>query len=239
MAENSGWCCTGYLESDKLRINTYLVSPLKKIVVRILRLLRIADIIEVKQKGFLKETGWFRSYYSGTSIDKNGEPIPWCTYSYNKFIEERLNSDLAIFEFGCGNSTLWYSTRVKKVDAVEHDLGWYKNLKTLAPSNVNILHKELTYGGSYSKACSEFQDKYDVIIVDGRDRVNCVKNAVEFLSEGGVIVLDNSERVQYKPGVDYLSDRGFKQLEFYGNVPAKVAEGYTSIFYREKNVLNI
>ena len=34
----------------------------------------------------------------------------------------------------------------------------------------------------------------DIILIDGRKRVACIKSAVDYLSGKGVLILDNSER---------------------------------------------
>ena len=47
--------------------------------------------------------------------------------------------------------------------------------------------------------CRELVKRYeDVIAVDGRDRVNCVKHAMPKLKPGGVLVLDDSHRPRYR-----------------------------------------
>ena len=43
-------------------------------------------------------------------IDKNSNPLPWVTYGFIDFISERLNKSIDVFEYGSGNSTLWYAT---------------------------------------------------------------------------------------------------------------------------------
>ncbi len=43
--------------------------------------------------GYLLDNGWFQSYKNKTSVDKNGNPIPWVTYPFIDFISERLNKE--------------------------------------------------------------------------------------------------------------------------------------------------
>jgi spermidine synthase len=83
------------------------------------------------------------------------------------------------------------------------------------------------------------QKKYDVIIVDGRDRVNCCKQAVAALSKNGVVVLDDSERDFYSPGIAFLKKQGFKELAFSGISPGLFYYKTTSVFYKTDNCLGI
>jgi len=53
-------------------------------------------------------------------------------------------------------------------------------------------------------------------IVDGRDRVNCLKSALASLASNGVVVLDDSERDRYNPTVDFMLENGFKKISFGG-----------------------
>jgi len=212
---------------------------MKKQIWYLLNKLHIASVIQLILKSGLKEDGWFKSYHTKQAIDNNSNPIPWCTYPFIKFIEPRLNDTLNVFEFGCGNSSLWYALKVKNITSVEHDREWHDLVKKKMPENAKIIFKELVYGGAYSKSIFESNDKYHIVIVDGRDRVNCAKNAIDALTDDGVIVFDNSDRPQYEPALDYLHQKGFKRLDFHGLSPVTAHNNLTSIFYRENNCLKI
>ena len=80
---------------------------------------------------------------------------------------------------------------------------------------------------------------FDMVMIDGRDRVNCCKYAVEALNDEGVILFDDSDREAYNDGYSFLKTNGFKELPFWGMVPELTMKAKTSIFYRKKNWLNI
>lgn len=191
----------------------------------------------LSKSGYLYDIGWFESYKHEKPINSNGEPIPWVTYPFLEFFEERLNNEFIMFEYGSGNSTLYYSKRVKQLVTVEHDSTWFNQVKKRLPENVNIMYKALEYGGEYAEAASSTNQKFQIIIVDGRDRVNCCRNAIGALTEDGVVVLDDSERPQYQPALDYLKENKFAQLDFWGLVPGFSHKRCTSIFYRRNNCL--
>jgi len=46
------------------------------------------------------------------------------TYPAIRFLERRLSNSLEVFEFGSGNSTLWWAERVSRIDSCEHDAQW-------------------------------------------------------------------------------------------------------------------
>ncbi|MGZ3778662.1 MAG: FkbM family methyltransferase, partial [Mucilaginibacter sp.] len=85
----------------------------------------------------------------------------------------------------------------------------------------------------------KLEESFDIIIVDGRDRVNCCKQAVDALSPTGVIVLDDSEREFYREAVDFLLKKRFKQLAFTGISPGLFYRKATSVFYKDVNCLEI
>lgn len=216
-----------------------MIKVIKKTIWRILIKLRIGGAIQLMLAGGLLDDGWFNSFNTKQSVDKNNKPIPWCTYSFIKFIEPRLRKDFSVFEYGSGNSTLWYSDRVRKIDAVENDKTWYDRILSKTPSNVSIRFQELDYNGDYCKSALKLNEKFNLIIIDGRDRVNCVTNSLGALTEDGVIIFDNSNLESYKEGINFLITNGFKKLDFIGLSPVTPHNNYTSIFYRDKNCLYI
>jgi hypothetical protein len=189
--------------------------------------------------GYLAEIGWFKAFQQQMPVGRNNEPIPWVTYSFIQFIEKRLNKDLIILEYGSGNSTLFYSKHVKKVLAVEHEMSWVEKIIQTVPPNVELKHIPLDTNGAYSKFAASSKEPIDIIIVDGRDRVNCLKNSFDKITSRGVIVLDDSEREEYSGGVEYLQERGFKKIDFWGIAPGVFYNKCTTLFYRPENCLNV
>jgi|SRR6185312_17043274 len=197
------------------------------------------ELLGFKSSGYLYDIGWTNSITSGDIVDQSNKPIPWVTYPFMQFIEKRLNKSLEIFEFGCGNSTLYYADKAAFVTTVEHDPTWFDTIKSSMPENVKLSFCKLVYGGDYCNYAATSNKIYDIIIVDGRDRVNCCINAVAALKPAGVIVLDDSERKQYLPAHSFLNENGFKKLDFWGIAPAVNYLKCTTIFYRDTNCLQL
>jgi len=196
-------------------------------------------LLQHRQEGLLVETGWIQSIENNSPVDDANNPVPWVTYSFIEFITKRLKPFHCIFEYGSGNSTLFYANKAAKITVVEHDREWFEKIRSLIPSNVTLLYNELDYNGSYCRAAKRTGKKYNIIIVDGRDRVNCIKNALPALKKNGVIVLDDSERDAYQDGIKFLIKQRFKAIEFWGFSPGLFYNKCTTIFYRSGNCIGI
>lgn len=221
-------------------------TTLKKRVVReVYRKLRSVDALTVplalfdisfRARGFLREKGWFESYRAKMPL-QFGKPVPFYTYAAIEFLEPRIDRSLSVFEYGSGNSTLWWAARVKSVVACEHEASWIERMRGMVPANVQLVHRELVPNGTYSREATNH--RADVIVVDGRDRVNCAKNCLPGLTERGVIVWDNSERERYREGQVFLKSQGFRRIDFGGYGPIDWWPWCTTVFYRDGNCLGI
>lgn len=191
------------------------------------------------KNSYLHKTGWFKSLSAGTPMDKDGNPIPWMNYPTIEFLEERLNKDLTMFEFGSGYSTSFYAKYCNKVTSIEYDKNWLEVIKTNLPENANLIYTEKDIDGKYCRSIKETSKKYDVVVVDGRDRVNCVKQGLDCLTENGVLLLDDSHRERYAEGLEYGISKGYKTLHFQGLKPTGYRYYRTTLFYKNNNCLNI
>lgn len=214
-----------------------MTKKFKELSQKILQVSGLWGIAMLLMASELRKKGWFQSSRSGHAVDKSGQYIPWCTYPFIDFIEKRLKKEMTLFEFSCGSSTVWYAGKVAEVTAVEHDKIWFEKIRQAVPKNVILSFGE--DGDSYLEAIKKTGKKFDLVSVDGIRRVDCMLACVENLSEGGVIIVDNSERPEYQPGYDFLVQKGFKRINFWGMGPINAYGWCTSIFYRELNCLGI
>ena len=192
------------------------------------------------RKFYLKPKGWLlsRSYYRPMTVHKKA--LPWFTYPAIAFVSERINSQHDVFEFGSGNSTIFFSERVKSIVSVESDSSFFQSLQQTLVTRENVKYEfREAEGGCFSGCIGESTKRFDIVIVDGADRINCAKNAVQALKSDGLIVWDNSEREEYKEGYEFLTKEGFKRLDFWGHGPIGYREWCTSIFYRAENCFGI
>lgn len=195
------------------------------------------DYWMLRRHSYLADKGWFKSFRSGESVDASGTPVPWLTYSAVRFLDERLPPDARVFEYGSGFGTGWWAERAELVHAAEHSSRWKEKVAPSLPKNVKVYQRRL--GAGYEKAAAQGDEKYDIIILDGRNRDKCFHYAKQGLTKRGVIIFDDSNWVKYQKTISYIRSEGFRQLPFRGMGPIEFTECETSIFYRKDNLLLI
>lgn len=193
----------------------------------------------LRRSSYLRNNGWIESLKRGYPCRKDGSEIPWMNYPAIRILEERLNKKLCLFEFGSGYSTSFYAKKVNRVVSVEHNKYWYDLVKKKLPENVELIYQEKDIDGKYCRTIISTEKKYDVVVVDGGDRMNCLMQTPGALSERGVIILDDSQRKAYSDHMDALKNRGFRSMDFEGLKPMGSKIYKTTIFYRDGNCLNI
>ena len=147
-------------------------------------------------------------------IDKEkGLIMPWLNKEALDFIRGEVQPWWTVFEWGSGHSTLWWQEYVKRITSIEHFSVWYNALKFKVKKNCTLLQRKLIKSKTcaYTNAINEYPDKYDCIIIDGRNRVLCTKNILNHVNVLGYVILDNSERPRYKEAIQLL-DRTFKRV---------------------------
>jgi len=179
------------------------------------------------------------------SINENkvlfdGEISPWFTTSFLHFMQGQNLKINNVFEYGSGSSTIYWSNLAQKVVSVEHDPKFYFFIKSKTELFKNIELKLRPNDLDLYKNCiSENNTLYDLIVVDGVNRENIIRITPDFLTENGVIILDNSHRLSYKEGIDFLLNLGFKKISFWGLPVLSPHMSETTIFYRNNNCFNI
>jgi len=188
----------------------------------------------LRSDSFLIKKGWFKSYRNNTPMDREGNPLPWISYSMINFLEGRLTKDMKVCEYGAGQSTLWFSSKVKSVISIEHSQEWYELINNKLPDNCELHCKSLE-DNSYQNKILEFEKYFDVVLIDGRERVQALENCISALKDDGVIVFDNSNRLRYQDGLKKVQEKGFKRIDFYGMGPTDAVLFATSVLYRSNN----
>jgi predicted O-methyltransferase YrrM len=132
---------------------------------------------------------------------------PWLTPGALWFLEQllKLQPRLRVLEFGCGGSTFWLAKQGANLVSIEHDKHW----QTVVQERLDCegLKAELRLlPRPYDGVCAQFPDQcLDLVLVDGRDRIRCVRAAMPKLRPGGVLMLDNAERPRYNEARALLS----------------------------------
>lgn len=183
---------------------------------------------------FSYETGHFRSSLLSKAVDKYGKPLPWYTYPAIDFLASKDFANCSILEFGAGQSTMWWAERAHSVLSFESDFEWYRRLTSRIPQNVKIYHvrDDLNELDTYLS-----NQLFDIIIVDGLDRLKASKKARQLLRGSGGIIFDNSEGYWGPEGtypvMDFFRSEGFSRIDFYGYAPGVVLPHVTSLFFKD------
>ncbi|HEU4458922.1 MAG TPA: hypothetical protein VFR90_07350 [Methylibium sp.] len=200
---------------------------------------RVLRVLVDDESSYLHQTGWLRSLAEQRPVDAHGNPLPWMNYSVVRFLQERLHGELDLFEYGSGFSTGFYAERVRSVVSVEYDPGWVAQLRPTLAANVELIEQPQDIDGDYCRTILRTGRRFDVVVVDGRDRVHCVEQAFRCLSERGVVLLDDSQRERYRPAFELAVAQGFAMLSFEGLKPTGQEIDRTTLFYRLGNCLGL
>ena len=183
------------------------------------------------------KASWVNSLMSGISMDENGKEIPWMTYKAIHFLKDFVtkHKNLEVFEFGSGASTLFFARHCKNVTSIETNPRWQEIItKKLAENNLtNSQIHSMTDGldnENYENFLSTLNKKFDIIIIDSIKRYKCAINIPHFLKENGLIILDDSERKNYKKIFDFYTNQNFQQSNFPGISPGQLRIKNTTIF---------
>lgn len=176
-------------------------------------------------KVFELEYGHYNSLKEQRAIDKDGNPIPWFTYPAIDYLDQLDLSDKVMLEWGAGNSSLFFSSRVKEIFSVEHNEEWLKKVKSFGLKNQNIVFAEQAHYADFPKS---FQRSFDIILIDGIERNDCATTTLKLIKSDGLIILDNSDR--HDDIAKILRDNNFIQIDFHGFGPINNYTWTTSIF---------
>jgi hypothetical protein len=184
---------------------------------------------------YLRQKGWMQSEKEGVPTNSEGDPIPWYTYPAIDFIKSRIKENFRVFEYGSGHSSLWFSDHVKEVVAVEDSKEWADEMADRAPENLKIV-----YQPNYEQYPQSIIDQgtFDIIVIDGRVRTDCLKPALRQLEETGIIILDDFERWSQEDW-EMLKTNDFRTLPFFGQKSQRLTESCTALLYRDMNCMSI
>ncbi|MCW5549110.1 MAG: class I SAM-dependent methyltransferase [Opitutaceae bacterium] len=171
--------------------------------------------------------GYGRSVRAGVPVDGTGQPIPWFTYPALEYLNQLDFRGKTVFEFGAGNSTLYWSNRAARVVSIEHDQAWYERIRSKLKPNCDLhLVKDPV---RYPAFITDRAEIFDVIIVDGLKRRECCAAALQRLRPGGLIILDNAD--WHSGGAAVLRCGGLLEVDMTGFGPIAWFTTTTSFFF--------
>ena len=150
-----------------------------------------------------------------------------------------------VLEWGAGGSTLYWPPKydfIEEWKVIEQDKEFAKALKGQVADKVYVSYAT---GKQYWHQAAE----YDMIIVDGHYRLECLEAALGLLADGGIVVLHDSGRSAYNeawkfwPHCEelYLGEKFIQYDCGYWTPNAKPGEGYykhrgIAVFWQDDTV---
>lgn len=184
----------------------------------------------------LEQLGWNISRRAREARDYSG-PIPWMVYSSIHYLDQTVPLNGNVLEIGGGGSTLWWLSRGNSVTTVETENEWASDLSKKILSTQESEKwtlKEIQTINSKNLEFAIENHKFDVIVNDGLgDRTGLIQLLTDALNPGGIIVWDNSDRVEFQESLDELKELGFGRLDFFGFGPINAYCWMTSVFSKD------
>lgn len=183
------------------------------------------------------------------------DAYPWYAFAAIHYLEELLSSETRVLEYGSGYSTLWFSKRVGEVVSVERSSKWLGEVETATRrwnlDNVRLVHfdkladvigePEPDVAASRANEITAFlncsgaaRESFDIVVVDDICRNAVVAEAIHWVKPGGMLILDDSERVAYRPAFEALDGLGWRFASFFGTPPYIFHEKETTIWFKPR-----
>jgi protein-L-isoaspartate O-methyltransferase len=179
--------------------------------------------------------------------------VAWWSYPAMKRVDEFLAArpDARVFEYGAGASTAWLAKRAGQIDSVEHDAEFVEYVKELLADTPGVKlhavpptkataettirsqrhgHLDLDFG-DYVGTIDQVGGPFDLVVVDGRARVDAFRRALDHLKDDGVVVFDNIRRKRYWDVVSRMPGLRIELLK--GGTPALPYPTTTGLIWRD------
>lgn len=161
---------------------------------------------------------------------------PWMTQHEIQLIEQNLLSlnkkHLDVLEWGCGGSTSYFPEFLARHNiecrwtSIEHNHEWYEKVSAELRTRDNIdIHwfpaADAAAGDKeqmrdeYIQFPSTLNRKFDVILIDGRERRACAEQAASLLREDGIAFMHDAQRSRYHAGFRPFPDGRFLSLRLW------------------------
>ncbi len=151
------------------------------------------------------------------------------------WIEENITSDMTVFEYGSGASTIYFNKKVGTVITVEYSPQKHRKIYAILTKKDNYrlieptkTDKPYPYSHiSYGSADQEFDhytfkdyvthieeyEKFDMVFINGRSRASCIWVAASRVKSGGFLILNDAERYEYQNAIElFLKENPYQEF---------------------------
>ena len=172
------------------------------------------------------EYGFLESSRKNIPVNDKNEIMPMYTYPCYEWLNSIDWTDNKVFEYGTGYSTIWWQNKNVDYHAVEDNKQWYDMIED--KTNINYkpgLHK-------YIQSIYDYNYKFDVIVIDGVFRFDCIKPALDKIKNDGIIIVDNTD--WHRNSKEELDKSDLIPIHFHGFKPLHVDSETTSCYINRK-----
>lgn len=120
---------------------------------------------------------------------RTGLILPWYTLPTLQWVVKQDIKEWKVFEYGGGYSSIWWRINVGELHSVDSDLIWSKMSGSLYCGD-----DKQKYITAVKYLGLNINKKFDCIVVDGLYRDECVEFCIDYLKDGGYLIIDNYEQ---------------------------------------------
>lgn len=120
--------------------------------------------------------------------DKDGLVMPWYTRPALECIFSVDNSGKTVFEWGLGSSSVYWTRKCKALYGVDDNPDYVQAVKNATDHAANVWYEE---GEKYINKPFDLGIDFDVIVIDGIHREECMPVALTCLKPNSLIIYDN------------------------------------------------
>ncbi|MCF8469393.1 MAG: class I SAM-dependent methyltransferase [Parvibaculum sp.] len=155
-------------------------------------------------KMFVLKPHWSVRYFMDRSRlrrwERKNPGCPWFTPPAVEILESWIKPTDTVLEYGSGRSTVWLAKHAQKVVSVEQSPEWFQIVKDRlvaagVESKVDLrLISDVDAMEEYSGVARAFADAhFDIVIVDGHFRRECIIASRAKVKPGGMLIYDDSQ----------------------------------------------
>jgi hypothetical protein len=180
---------------------------------------------------------WFHDRFDKEGAIRQG--VPWIAWPCIDYLTSYLKPEHKVFEWGGGGSTIFFLAKGCSVTTIESNEYWRNQIDARIGQEyrhrwqlrfVEADSNEDPRAPLYIQSVLE-GGPWDVVLVDGWNREECLMQARETVRPGGLLLLDNANRLQYAH-IPAVMRNGWERLPFRGLGPARTWVTQTDVYVK-------
>lgn len=126
---------------------------------------------------------------------------PWLTEGAIRFLESFVRPGAEILEFGTGASTVWFARHGCHIVSYESDPNWQRIALNILDSQQRLSTILLEWEDNIPERLASIceLESFDLVLVDGQSRQQCILASIPLVRPGGVLMIDNADWFACEP----------------------------------------